>query len=224
MTEKDKIHDASMHLKSGGAIKVDFLDTGEYFNKILKHAYGSSSIGIEKDWFIIGIDDDKWSVSNKTSRKVISLSSIFDLRFTIEAAVNMLKIGYKIKYDSRNDPKSFELFHYIFTLAGIEVDHVIPNAIYSINDGKLVNVKDELVKPFKLSQVIKTDRQFIIKQNIPSAYEMIVEAVQYGFDYRGDSMNDGISVPKGNVEQWIFWKLGIKTLKDLEKLKHIRLK
>ena len=37
--------------------------------------------------------------------------------------------------------------------------------------------------------------------------EDIIEAVQYGFDYRVDSMNDGKHVPLGNTLQWLMaWK------------------
>jgi len=31
----------------------------------------------------------------------------------------------------------------------------------------------------------------------------MIEAVQYGFMYREESMHDGISVPVGNILQWI---------------------
>ena len=34
----------------------------------------------------------------------------------------------------------------------------------------------------------------------------IIDAVQYGFDYRVDAMNDGVKVPDGNVLQWLMWK------------------
>lgn len=35
--------------------------------------------------------------------------------------------------------------------------------------------------------------------------EDIIEAVQYGFDYRVESMNDGKSVPLGNTLQFIMY-------------------
>lgn len=34
----------------------------------------------------------------------------------------------------------------------------------------------------------------------------IIDAVQYGFDYRGESQNDGKKVPAGNVLQWLMGK------------------
>lgn len=37
----------------------------------------------------------------------------------------------------------------------------------------------------------------------------IVSAVQYGFDYMKDSQNDGISVPAGNILQWLMAKDGL---------------
>ena len=36
--------------------------------------------------------------------------------------------------------------------------------------------------------------------------EDILDAVQYGFDYRENSQNDGVKVPDGNVLQWVMWK------------------
>ena len=44
--------------------------------------------------------------------------------------------------------------------------------------------------------------------------EDILEAVQYGFDYRVDSMNDGKHVPLGNTLQWIIVR---KKLKEIPK-------
>jgi hypothetical protein len=37
----------------------------------------------------------------------------------------------------------------------------------------------------------------------------IIDAVQYGFDYRGESQNDGVSVPIGNTLQWLMDKKGL---------------
>lgn len=44
--------------------------------------------------------------------------------------------------------------------------------------------------------------------------EDILDAVQYGFDYRAESMNDGKSVPIGNTLQHIMWR---KKLKEVPK-------
>ena len=38
--------------------------------------------------------------------------------------------------------------------------------------------------------------------------EDIIEAVQYGFDYREESMNDGKHVPLGNTLQWLMHRKG----------------
>jgi len=50
----------------------------------------------------------------------------------------------------------------------------------------------------------------------------IIEAVQYGFDYRVDSMNDGKHVPLGNTLQWLMVRKGLKQVPDefAEKLKN----
>ena len=40
----------------------------------------------------------------------------------------------------------------------------------------------------------------------------IIDAVQYGFDYRVSSQNDGKSVPVGNILQWLMSK---KNLMDI---------
>lgn len=37
----------------------------------------------------------------------------------------------------------------------------------------------------------------------------IIDAVQYGFDYRGNSQNDGKKVPLGNTLQWLMAKKGL---------------
>lgn len=48
----------------------------------------------------------------------------------------------------------------------------------------------------------------------------IIDAVQYGFDYRGESQNDGKKVPLGNTLQWLMWKKGLveipKEFKDIQ--------
>jgi hypothetical protein len=37
----------------------------------------------------------------------------------------------------------------------------------------------------------------------------IIDAVQYGFEYRAESQNDGIKVPTGNVLQWLMYQKGL---------------
>lgn len=37
----------------------------------------------------------------------------------------------------------------------------------------------------------------------------IIGAVQYGFDYRYNSQNDGVKVPDGNTLQWLMNKKGL---------------
>lgn len=37
----------------------------------------------------------------------------------------------------------------------------------------------------------------------------IIDAVQYGFEYRAESQNDGIKVPIGNVLQWLMYQKGL---------------
>lgn len=53
--------------------------------------------------------------------------------------------------------------------------------------------------------------------------EDIVDAVQYGFDYRVNSQNDGKSVPLGNVLQWLMSKKELlhipKEFKDIRNKK-----
>ena len=50
--------------------------------------------------------------------------------------------------------------------------------------------------------------------------EDIIEAVQYGFDYRVDSMNDGKHVPLGNTLQWLMWRKNLKEVpEEFKKLK-----
>ena len=34
----------------------------------------------------------------------------------------------------------------------------------------------------------------------------IIDAVQYGFNYKTESQNDGVAVPLGNVLQWVMGK------------------
>lgn len=52
----------------------------------------------------------------------------------------------------------------------------------------------------------------------------IIDAVQYGFDYRAKSQNDGERVPLGNTLQWLMSKKNLmevpedfKQLKDTER-------
>jgi hypothetical protein len=37
----------------------------------------------------------------------------------------------------------------------------------------------------------------------------IIDAVQYGFEYRAETQNDGIKVPTGNVLQWLMYQKGL---------------
>lgn len=54
----------------------------------------------------------------------------------------------------------------------------------------------------------------------------IIEAVQYGFDYRVDSMNNGKHVPLGNTLQWLMMRKELKKVPEefAEKLKNRELK
>ena len=63
-------------------------------------------------------------------------------------------------------------------------------------------------------------------KEIQKAYTMqftledILDAVQYGFDYRVDSMNDGKSVPVGNTLQHLMWRKNLKEVpEEFEKLR-----
>jgi len=51
----------------------------------------------------------------------------------------------------------------------------------------------------------------------------IIDAVQYGFDYRVSSQNDGKSVPVGNILQWLMSKKELlhipKEFKDIRNKK-----
>jgi hypothetical protein len=53
----------------------------------------------------------------------------------------------------------------------------------------------------------------------------IIDAVQYGFDYREDAMNHGVSVPVGNTLQWLMNKKGLieipQEFKDIKDGKEI---
>ncbi len=42
----------------------------------------------------------------------------------------------------------------------------------------------------------------------------VVDAVQYGFDYRVKAQNDGIKVPNGNTLQWLMSKKGLLEAPD----------
>ena len=44
------------------------------------------------------------------------------------------------------------------------------------------------------------------KEGMKFTLEDIIDAVQYGFDYRVESMNDGKSVPLGNTLQYLMWR------------------
>lgn len=44
--------------------------------------------------------------------------------------------------------------------------------------------------------------------------EDILDAVQYGFDYRVESMNDGKSVPIGNTLQHLMWRKELKEVPE----------
>ena len=53
----------------------------------------------------------------------------------------------------------------------------------------------------------------------------IIDAVQYGFDYREDSQNDGVSVPIGNTLQWLMNKKGLVELpQEFKDIKNERIK
>lgn len=49
-------------------------------------------------------------------------------------------------------------------------------------------------------------------EKIEFTLEDILDAVQYGFDYRVEAMNNGVSVPDGNVLQWLMNKKGLVEL------------
>ncbi len=51
-------------------------------------------------------------------------------------------------------------------------------------------------------------------ENRPITYTLqdIIDAVQYGFDYRIEAQNDGKSVPSGNVLQWLMAKKELLTV------------
>lgn len=55
---------------------------------------------------------------------------------------------------------------------------------------------------------------YLRKSKIIFSLEDIIDAVQYGFDYRVDSMNDGISVPVGNTLQWLMAKKKLRHVPD----------
>jgi hypothetical protein len=42
----------------------------------------------------------------------------------------------------------------------------------------------------------------------------IIDVVQYGFDYRENAMHDGVSVPDGNVLQWLMGKKNLSKLPE----------
>lgn len=57
------------------------------------------------------------------------------------------------------------------------------------------------------------------KRVIEFTLEDIIDAVQYGFDYRVESMNDGKSVPLGNVLQHLMYTKKLsKTPEEFKKL------
>lgn len=52
---------------------------------------------------------------------------------------------------------------------------------------------------------------------------LAIEAIKYGKRYATESMNDGVQVPVGNIEQWLKWKLKFSTKEELENFKIILL-
>jgi hypothetical protein len=52
--------------------------------------------------------------------------------------------------------------------------------------------------------------------------EDILEAVQYGFDFRVQSLNNSKNVPLGNTLQWLMWRKNLKEVPEefKEKLKN----
>ena len=48
----------------------------------------------------------------------------------------------------------------------------------------------------------------------------ILEAVQYGFDFREQSRNNSKNVPLGNTLQWLMWRKNLKEVpEEFKKLK-----
>ena len=54
----------------------------------------------------------------------------------------------------------------------------------------------------------------------------ILEAVQYGFDFREQSRNNSKNVPLGNTLQWLMWRKNLKEVPEefKEKLKNRTMK
>ncbi len=55
------------------------------------------------------------------------------------------------------------------------------------------------------------EQLYLSLNKTPISYTLqdIMDAVQYGFNYRTESQNDGIKVPSGNVLQWLMFKKGL---------------
>lgn len=54
--------------------------------------------------------------------------------------------------------------------------------------------------------MIKKFNEHNEEEEIKFTLQDMIDAVQYGFDYRVKSQNDGKSVPVGNTLQWIMSK------------------
>lgn len=75
----------------------------------------------------------------------------------------------------------------------------------------------EIIEIFKTHIASKSEIKFTLQD--------IIDAVQYGFDYRVESMNDGKSVPIGNTLQYLMYSKKLKEVpqefKELAKKEQI---
>lgn len=51
-------------------------------------------------------------------------------------------------------------------------------------------------------------------EDLTYTLEDIIDAVQYGFEYREESQNDGDKVPTGNILQWLMGKKNLTRVPD----------
>lgn len=66
---------------------------------------------------------------------------------------------------------------------------------------------------------ISVEDVFVIS-HIDDHYVLLaIEAIKYGTWYATESMNDGVQVPLGNIEQWLMSKLKFSTKEQLEDFK-----
>ncbi len=81
-----------------------------------------------------------------------------------------------------------------------------------INGKELTGLVDISKKPPEIYLLCDKEKATRILQRIKKkgysaeveyTLDDIMAAVQYGFDYRAESQNDGIKVPSGNVLQWL---------------------